>query len=169
MHKTDHKLGIAQSFLNISALQGPKQGPTSPVIISWGRLSTNRRHPARIEVLVVLRPVSPYPVTTMPLLSELVDVAFGNFTTVTIMCNEVLLVILPFKGTGPYLRKVIASFSVRRRPTKYLTWSQPVRRVNEGTPTPMAKCRIPVNEVRAAISRNPAANPHHFMDPVIRE
>ena len=101
-HKQNHKRGMALSYFDISVLQGPKQRRKPPIIISWGRLSTNRRHPARMEVLVVLRPVSPYPVITTPLLSELVDVAFGSFTTVTVMCNEVLLGILPFKGTGPH-------------------------------------------------------------------
>ena len=66
-------------------------------------LSTNRNHLARVQVFVVLCPISPYFIIALPHFSQRVYVTFGNFASVTIMSNKVFAFKFSFERAGPHL------------------------------------------------------------------
>ena len=66
-------------------------------------LSTNSNHLARVQVFVVLCPISPYFIIALPHFSQRVYVTFGNFAPVTIMSNKVIAFKFPFERAGPHL------------------------------------------------------------------
>jgi hypothetical protein len=65
-------------------------------------VSQHSNHLARVEVFVVLCVISPYFIIALPHFSKLVNVTFGNFTSVTIMSNKVIAFKFPFESAGPH-------------------------------------------------------------------
>ena len=78
------------------------EGYQVQTLMQLERLSTNRCHLARVEVFVVLCVISPYFIIALPHFSKLVNVTFGNFTSVTIMSNKVIAFKFPFESAGPH-------------------------------------------------------------------
>ena len=99
-------------FLGLAS-KSKREGHQVQTLMQPECLSTNRYHLARMQVFMVFCPIGPHFIIALPHLSKLVNVTFGNCTSVTIMSNKVVVFKFPFERACPHL--TLRSFTLQLR------------------------------------------------------